>query len=146
MSYLEYINEVKVSGIVISAVEKKMTDQSIGLLIKLKNRMKTEVDGEITEREFSVQIKVSPEMYSTCFTGINQGDELMVSGYIVVDTIMIEGREHPLDYMRVVASKRTARAVLTGMCYSAGSAMRHGSSSLTRLTGQSAMTPSTWRR
>ncbi|STU66089.1 ORF1 IS1 [Klebsiella pneumoniae subsp. ozaenae] len=27
--------------------------------------------------------------------------------------------------------KRTARAVLTGMCYSAGSAMRHGSSSLT---------------
>ncbi|GCK48799.1 hypothetical protein BvCmsE63A_03438 [Escherichia coli] len=43
-------------------------------------------------------------------------------------------------------SKRTARAVLTGMCYSSGSAMRHGSSSLTRLTGQSAMTPSTWRR
>lgn len=42
--------------------------------------------------------------------------------------------------------KRTARAVLTGMCYSADSAMRHGSSSLTRLTGQSAMTPSTWRR
>lgn len=45
-----------------------------------------------------------------------------------------------------VNRKRTARAVLTGMCYSAGSAMRHGSSSLTRLTGQSAMTPSTWRR
>ena len=45
-----------------------------------------------------------------------------------------------------INSKRTARAVLTGMCYSAGSAMRHGSSSLTRLTGQSAMTPSTWRR
>lgn len=42
--------------------------------------------------------------------------------------------------------KRTARAVLTGMCYSAGSAMRHGSSSLTRLAGQSAMTPSTWKR
>ncbi|MCI5255892.1 hypothetical protein E4534_21205, partial [Escherichia coli] len=34
-----------------------------------------------------------------------------------------------------VIRKRTARAVLTGMCYSAGSAMRHGSSSLTRLTG-----------
>lgn len=42
--------------------------------------------------------------------------------------------------------KRTARAVLTVMCYSVGSAMRQGSSSLTRLTGQSAMTPSTWRR
>ncbi|MDZ9828787.1 hypothetical protein SNA29_03445, partial [Escherichia coli] len=31
-----------------------------------------------------------------------------------------------------IIRKRTARAVLTGMCYSAGSAMRHGSSSLTR--------------
>ncbi|TJT97135.1 5'-nucleotidase, partial [Escherichia coli] len=29
-----------------------------------------------------------------------------------------------------ISCKRTARAVLTGMCYSAGSAMRHGSSSL----------------
>ncbi|ECM7885570.1 hypothetical protein CW109_05655 [Salmonella enterica subsp. enterica serovar Brandenburg] len=42
--------------------------------------------------------------------------------------------------------KRTARAVLTGRCYSVGSVMRQGSSSLTRLTGQSAMTSSTWRR
>ena len=49
-------------------------------------------------------------------------------------------------YNRQRRRKRTARAVLTGMCYSAGSAMRHGSSSLTRLTGQSAMTPGTWRR
>ncbi len=32
----------------------------------------------------------------------------MVSGYIVVDTIMIEGREHPLDYMRVVATSKLA--------------------------------------
>ena len=39
--------------------------------------------------------------------------------------------------------KRTPRAVLTGMCYSAGGVMRQGSSSLTRLTGQSAMTSST---
>ncbi|EKV91670.1 8-oxo-dGTP diphosphatase MutT, partial [Escherichia coli] len=30
---------------------------------------------------------------------------------------------------RHITRKRTARAVLTGMCYSAGSAMRHGSSS-----------------
>lgn len=56
-----------------------------------------------------------------------------------------------LDYLNdqkqlLPVCKRTARAVLTGMCYSTGSAMRHGSSSLTRLTGQSAMTPSTWRR
>ncbi|HBR3112694.1 TPA: LysR family transcriptional regulator [Klebsiella pneumoniae] len=43
-------------------------------------------------------------------------------------------------------SKRTARTVLTGMSYSVGSVMRQGSSSLTRLTGQSAMTSRTWRR
>ena len=42
--------------------------------------------------------------------------------------------------------KRPARTVLTGMCYSVGSATRQGSSSLTRLTGQSAITSSTWRR
>ncbi|VEB78492.1 Uncharacterised protein [Klebsiella quasipneumoniae] len=45
-----------------------------------------------------------------------------------------------------MACKRTARTVLTGMCYSVGSVMRQGSSSLTRLTGQSAMTSRTWRR
>ncbi|EEG5674275.1 hypothetical protein G3G77_004223 [Salmonella enterica] len=39
--------------------------------------------------------------------------------------------------------KRTPRAVLTGMCYSVGSVMRQGSSSLTRGTGQSTMTAST---
>lgn len=37
-------------------------------------------------------------------------------------------------------SKRAARTVLTGMCYSVGSATRQGSSSLTRFIGQSAMT------
>ncbi|WP_452124706.1 hypothetical protein [Escherichia coli] len=61
---------------------------------------------------------------------------------------MVLSRQELLRLMRLTEDvrKRTARAVLTGMCYSAGSAMRHGSSSLTRLTGQSAMTPSTWRR
>ncbi len=45
-----------------------------------------------------------------------------------------------------ITRKRTARTVLTGMCYSVGSVMRQGSSSLTRLTGQSAMPSRTWRR
>ncbi|TLV06168.1 FadR family transcriptional regulator [Klebsiella indica] len=39
--------------------------------------------------------------------------------------------------------KRTPRAVLTGMCYSVGSATRQGSSSFTRFIGQSAMTSRT---
>lgn len=39
-----------------------------------------------------------------------------------------------------IKRKRAARTVLTGMCYSVGSATRQGSSSLTRFIGQSAMT------
>ncbi len=50
------------------------------------------------------------------------------------------------DLPRDLKRKRPARAVLTGMCYSVGSMMRQGSSSLTWLTGQSAITSSTWRR
>ncbi|MGT6459928.1 tyrosine-type recombinase/integrase, partial [Escherichia coli] len=57
---------------------------------------------------------------------------LAVFGKVPADSIK---PEHIRRYMDK-RGKRTARAVLTGMCYSAGSAMRHGSSSLTRLTGQ----------
>jgi hypothetical protein len=42
-----------------------------------------------------------------------------------------------------VYRKRAARTVLTGMCYSVGSAARQGSSSPTRFIGQSAMTSRT---
>ncbi|MCW9859726.1 hypothetical protein MP866_25315, partial [Escherichia coli] len=38
--------------------------------------------------------------------------------------------------IRSVESKRAARTVLTGMCYSVGSATRQGSSSPTRFIGQ----------
>lgn len=53
--------------------------------------------------------------------------------------------DYELNYhlSKVNKRKRTPRAVLTGMCYSVGGVMRQGSSSLTRLTGQSAMTSST---
>lgn len=44
---------------------------------------------------------------------------------------------------REVERKRAARTVLTGMCYSVGSATRQGSSSPTRFIGQSAMTSRT---
>ncbi|EBG7221800.1 hypothetical protein FJI16_20465 [Salmonella enterica] len=43
----------------------------------------------------------------------------------------------------LVGRKRAARTVLTGMCYSVGSATRQGSSSPTRFIGQSAMTSRT---
>ncbi|EQU34313.1 hypothetical protein G854_02635 [Escherichia coli HVH 202 (4-3163997)] len=44
---------------------------------------------------------------------------------------------------RLGIGKRAARTVLTGMCYSVGSATRQGSSSPTRFIGQSAMTSRT---
>ncbi|WDB92338.1 hypothetical protein [Escherichia albertii] len=46
-------------------------------------------------------------------------------------------------HLGAVESKRAARTVLTGMCYSVGSATRQGSSSPTRFIGQSAMTSRT---
>ncbi|WP_024221935.1 inner membrane protein YiaB [Escherichia coli] len=75
------------------------------------------------------------------FTHICQLVALITIGLLFIGVL-----NAPINAYEMVICKRTARAVLTGMCYSAGSAMRHGSSSLTRLTGQSAMTPSTWRR
>lgn len=58
---------------------------------------------------------------------------------------LIQCRFNKSNYEHFV-SKRAARTVLTGMCYSVGSATRQGSSSLTRFIGQSAITSSTWRR
>ena len=54
---------------------------------------------------------------------------------------IIEGMLMALDIR--LESKRAARTVLTGMCYSVGSATRQGSSSPTRFIGQSAMTSRT---
>lgn len=48
-----------------------------------------------------------------------------------------------IDRLRFTFGKRAARTVLTGMCYSVGSATRQGSSSPTRFIGQSAMTSRT---
>jgi len=47
-------------------------------------------------------------------------------------------------FKSLVIRKRAPRTVLTEVVYSAGSVTRHGSSSLTRFTGQSAITLSTW--
>ncbi|HAJ2074849.1 TPA: sugar phosphate isomerase/epimerase, partial [Escherichia coli] len=44
-----------------------------------------------------------------------------------------------MEWHQKELSKRAARTVLTGMCYSVGSATRQGSSSPTRFIGQSAM-------
>ncbi|MCK6889624.1 hypothetical protein L8R46_24595, partial [Enterobacter roggenkampii] len=50
-----------------------------------------------------------------------------------VDT-SANAEKHHLMLRLMNHGKRTARTVLTGMCYSVGSVMRQGSSSLTRLT------------
>ncbi|EFH1669785.1 hypothetical protein HIG13_005241 [Escherichia coli] len=51
--------------------------------------------------------------------------------------------ERYIPCVNISAGKRAARTVLTGMCYSVGSATRQGSSSPTRFIGQSAMTSRT---
>ena len=53
------------------------------------------------------------------------------------------GTIHHSDKGSQYVCKRAARTVLTGMCYSVGSATRQGSSSPTRFIGQSAMTSRT---
>ena len=65
---------------------------------------------------------------------------LLLAGVVLAIIILLNRQRNP--YLR----KRAARTVLTGMCYSVGSATRQGSSSLTRFIGQSAITSSTWRR
>ena len=63
------------------------------------------------------------------------------SRHLLPDEIQRSIREQ--DSVITVVRKRAARTVLTGMCYSVGSATRQGSSSLTRFIGQSAMTSRT---
>ena len=61
-------------------------------------------------------------------------------GKLAGEVETLNGKLTELDQLK---SKRAARTVLTGMCYSVGSATRQGSSSLTRFIGQSAMTSRT---
>ena len=57
--------------------------------------------------------------------------------------ILIAWLQDNIDCESGIICKRAARTVLTGMCYSVGSATRQGSSSPTRFIGQSAMTSRT---
>ena len=86
---------------------------------------------------------------AACFFVPDSGDLVIQSSIDSQDQSMLSRcpqASKPFCQKRSKTRKRTARAVLTGSCYSVGSVMRQGSSSLTRLTGQSAMTSSTWRR
>ena len=79
------------------------------------------------------------------------GDELVLSvagvGDIVADGLELDRLEGNIAGAGSLDRKRPAKAVLTGETgYSAGRATRQGSSSLTRFTGQSAITFSTCRR
>ncbi len=74
----------------------------------------------------------------------------MLTGIVVTYAVLLLGClfiDKTLPTVDVVilslVGKRAARTVLTGMCYSVGSATRQGSSSPTRFIGQSAMTSRT---
>ncbi|STU74360.1 conjugal transfer protein TrbB [Klebsiella pneumoniae] len=107
------------------------------------------LDGQ-GDTAFPEALPVPPDVMQTFFPNIPVATP--TTFLVNVNTLealpLLQGATDAASFMARMDTvrKRTARAVLTGMCYSAGSAMRHGSSSLTRLTGQSAMTPSTWRR
>lgn len=63
----------------------------------------------------------------------------VANAWLFIPSAILLGALHGLEPGHS-KSKRAARTVLTGMCYSVGSATRQGSSSLTRFIGQSAMT------
>lgn len=65
------------------------------------------------------------------------------SGIHSLDSLMLNGEGILIQLQGADIRKRAARTVLTGMCYSVGSATRQGSSSPTRFIGQSAMTSRT---
>lgn len=76
-----------------------------------------------------------------------QADAQLAQAIMSAMRVSMPGIIQSFDPDAVTAvGKRAARTVLTGMCYSVGSATRQGSSSLTRFIGQSAITSSTWRR
>ncbi len=78
---------------------------------------------------------------------INDWNSQVINPYAFSDFRDFSSWTSAKDFTRMAFNrKRAARTVLTGMCYSVGSATRQGSSSLTRFIGQSAITSSTWRR
>nr|MDN1690923.1 hypothetical protein [Escherichia coli] len=56
----------------------------------------------------------------------------------VTTGLKLASGNHNISAVIAPVCKRAARTVLTGMCYSVGSATRQGSSSPTRFIGQSA--------
>ncbi|HBR2910662.1 TPA: MFS transporter [Klebsiella pneumoniae] len=68
---------------------------------------------------------------------------LIAGGMIMICRILVSATSESPYIISLIKRKRAARTVLTGMCYSVGSATRQGSSSLTRFIGQSAMTSRT---
>lgn len=102
----------------------------------------------LTIKFFQEIFHILPHIFSVSesdmiLTLLSLVDMTLVGGLLVM--VMFSGYENFVSQLDI-NGKRTARTVLTGMCYSVGSVMRQGSSSLTRLTGQSAMTSRTWRR
>ena len=102
MSFLLNVNEVKVSGFVTCIQEKKTADKKIGLLIKLRSKA-AYIEDVSTEKDISVRVKISPELRLKSFTGVNEGDELLISGMLVVDEYQLSDQSRTLDYMQVVA-------------------------------------------
>ncbi len=76
------------------------------------------------------------------FTCLHNGQPVAIGGIVPAEKYGLVF-DSGIGCAWMIICKRAARTVLTGMCYSVGSATRQGSSSLTRFIGQSAMTSRT---
>ncbi len=77
------------------------------------------------------------------YISIRNTDTIWLPGNICAYQFRLDNGGNDEGFGPLTISKRAARTVLTGMCYSVGSATRQGSSSPTRFIGQSAMTSRT---
>ena len=103
MSFLLNVNEVKLSGFVTCIQEKKTADEKVGLLIKLRSKAAC-IEDVSTEKDILIRVKISSELRLKSFSGINEGDELLISGMLVVDEYQLTDKNRSLDYMQVVAT------------------------------------------
>lgn len=82
--------------------------------------------------------------YAVLLLGCLFIDKTLPTVDVVILSLVVGASAQQLSRVLMsINSKRAARTVLTGMCYSVGSATRQGSSSPTRFIGQSAMTSRT---
>ncbi|KEJ53683.1 transposase, Mutator family protein [Escherichia coli 3-020-07_S3_C2] len=142
-------NQTRITGMdsqILSLYAKGMTAREIAAAFKelydadvspaLISKVTDAVMEQVVEWQNRPLDAVYPIVYLDCIVlKVRQDSRVINKSVFLALGINIEGQKE--------LRKRAARTVLTGMCYSVGSATRQGSSSPTRFIGQSAMTSRT---